>query len=715
MKKHITPVLLVIFFLFCNNVYSNNGSRQLEEKLGNFLQWEEKFGFSGAVLVVKDGEIILSKGYGYSNKGMVLYNTPQTLFYIGSVSKPITALGIMKLAEEERINIYDPITKYFKDVPEDKAGINVQMLLTHTSGFEDTYSVDNISDRSLAIKTILNETPIIGAPGEKYNYSGDNYTLLAAIIEIVSGERYEAFITDNVLKPSGIDHLSFSGHLADLNIEEFASTSENSPYKSLKNIPATWGRKGRAGIILSVEDLYKLDKAITENKILSAVSIANVLSPKLKNEVGENYGLGFTIGVTSRDTKVFGHSGDDDGIGHNVVYLDFPEEDVKIFVASNSSNNGLYYGSSWSEVISPMLQRFLFKPDNNYANDRLFYNEFINYSSTNVEQFEGVYDAGQTQYHVWINSEDKLIVSPVGEPAAKEIGFSAAYSEKNSLANKILAQTSYDHYSLLRASSKDDATFEKTRTVMRSVWKSLKEKYGEPEKIEVLGTANIWSANYQSDIATWFKIYFKEGTKLYRLEWDANGKVTGLGGSRLPYPVMYTLNAIAKKEFIGFDAANGKTIAVNFLASDKGDNRSMMEINFGNKKTVQLSNSGKVELLPKRSAAKLFYNTILSEGINAAMIQAKEIENKLNRFNVSEDEINSAGYKLLKSDKFDEAIAMFTILVEAFPESANAFDSLGEGYMKAGNNPEAIRNYKKSLELDPKNENAKKMIEKLSE
>lgn len=534
--------------------------------MDNLLQWEEQFGFSGSAIVVKDSEVVLNKGYGFANKESGFHNTPQTLFYIASISKPITALAVMKLVEEKRISLSDKILKYFPNVPESKKEITIEMLLTHTSGFKHTYSCDNIADRSKAIETILKETPLVASPGVKFNYSGDNYTLLAAIIEIASGEIFEAFVEKNVLRPAGIHKQAFTGNMQEEQYNDFASPAENSPYKSLKDIEPTWGRKGRAGMILSVEDLYKLDKAFTANKILQAKTVSNILSPKIKDSTGPNYGYGFSIDNTIKGTKVFGHSGDDDAVGHNAVYLDFPEENIKIFIASNS---GMYFGTSWSAIISTMLQRLLFKSNYTYQPDKLFYNEFEKYSSETLETYEGVYRSGNTEYHVWINNSLQLILSPVGNEVSQAFDFSEAYLQKNILTKSILEETHNHLYTLMQNSSRDNESFEKLKTTISSFWQSLEMKNGPLERIEILGTANIWSGNYQADIATWFKLGFKTKTQLYRMEWDGNNKIAGLGGSRIPYPMMFTMKAIAKDEFIGFDVANGRAIAVHFLSEYK--------------------------------------------------------------------------------------------------------------------------------------------------
>lgn len=710
MKKIIYSLLLIYtaFAFISFRVYKKPDS--INDKIDNILKWEEKFGFSGSVLVVKNGDIILNKGYGYADNKAKFLNSPKTTYYIASVSKPITALGVMKLVEDKKIILSDQVTKYFPNVPGNKKEITIEMLLTHTSGLEHTYSCDDIADRNKAIEIILNETQMVSAPGVEYNYSGDNYTLLAAIIEMASGKTFENYIKENVLQPSGIQKEAFTGLMQEEQYNDFASPTENSSYKNLKDIEATWGRKGRAGMILSVEDLYKLDKAFTANKILQAKTVSDMLSPKIKNSTSSNYGYGFSIDKSIRGTKVFGHSGDDDGVGHNVDYLDFPEEKIKIFIASNS---GLYSGTSWSAVISSLLQRFLFQSSYTYPSDKLFYNEFLKIPSVELEKYEGVYQSGNTAYHVWINNEQQLILSPLGNDLSQTFNFSEAYIKKNALAKSLLEETHNQQYSILQSNSRDDASFEKLKKTFSSVWQSLEKKYGPLDHIEILGTANIWSSNYQADIATWFKLIFKGKTQLYRMEWDGNNKIAGLGGSRIPYPMMFTLNAIAKGEFIGFDVANGRTIAVNFLGVDK-ESKNTMEVNIGENKPLVLYNTGNVSVLPKRSAAELLYSIITTKGIPAAIEEVAAIkERKLDRFDVDEGELNDFGYKLLNEKKLNEAILLFTILVQAFPESANGYDSLAEAYMKAGNKAEAVKNYKKSLELDPKNENARKMIEEL--
>jgi hypothetical protein len=118
---------------------------------------------------------------------------------------------------------------------------------------------------------------------------------------------------------------------------------------------------------------------------------------------------------------------------------------------------------------------------------------------------------------------------------------------------------------------------------------------------------------------------------------------------------------------------------------------------------------------PRRSITETLSPTIASSGVDAAVKQYRDLKaSQPTTYNFDEDELNSLGYRLLNAKKFNDAIRIFQLNVEAYPRSSNAYDSLGEAYMNAGNKPQAITNYQKSVELNPKNRNAIVYLQKLS-
>ena len=130
-------------------------------------------------------------------------------------------------------------------------------------------------------------------------------------------------------------------------------------------------------------------------------------------------------------------------------------------------------------------------------------------------------------------------------------------------------------------------------------------------------------------------------------------------------------------------------------------------------KAIQAILYNKPYEMPKMSMAIALQNIISEKGLTVGMQKFKEFQ-KSAKYAIKESELNDVGYQFLQSDKINEAIEIFKINVDAFPKSGNAYDSLGEAYLKSGNKELAIQNYKKSVALDPKNENGMKVLEEIS-
>ena len=118
--------------------------------------------------------------------------------------------------------------------------------------------------------------------------------------------------------------------------------------------------------------------------------------------------------------------------------------------------------------------------------------------------------------------------------------------------------------------------------------------------------------------------------------------------------------------------------------------------------------------LPKRSVAETIFNTVIEKGVDAAVKQYRDLKaNQSATYDFSESELNTLGYEVLRMKKIKEAIEIFKLNVESFPRGYNTYDSLGEAYMINGDKELAIKNYKKSLELNPENTNAANAIKRL--
>jgi CubicO group peptidase (beta-lactamase class C family) len=150
--------------------------------------------FSGAVLVARDGHVLLDAGYGLADRATRTLNAPGTIFQIGSVTKQFTAMAIAILAASGRLRLDAPACEYLPGCPPSWKAISLTELLTHTSGIEDWSAwhltgplPGDVTDPIAAIVTEAEREPLAFPPGTEASYSNPAYVVLGDIIERVSG------------------------------------------------------------------------------------------------------------------------------------------------------------------------------------------------------------------------------------------------------------------------------------------------------------------------------------------------------------------------------------------------------------------------------------------------------------------------------------------------------------------------------------------------
>ncbi len=200
--------------------YGPRGPKELEELLDPiFANGMAKWHIPGAVvLLVKDGQVVFAKGYGYSNVAKKTAVEPDTtVFRVGSVSKLFTATAILQLAERNQVDLHTDVNRYLKTFQLQEnfpAPVTLANLLTHTGGFDDR--AIGIAARSPAEQVALGEylrrsmPPRVRPPGEIYNYSSHGIALAGYIVETVSHEPFADFVENNILRPLDMRHSSFS-------------------------------------------------------------------------------------------------------------------------------------------------------------------------------------------------------------------------------------------------------------------------------------------------------------------------------------------------------------------------------------------------------------------------------------------------------------------------------------------------------------------------
>lgn len=272
---------------------------------------------SGSVLIARDGEILLAKGYGPANREYGVPNGPETKFRLGSVTKQFTAMAILILEEQGLLGVDDTLDKYYPGYPHGER-ITIHSLLTHTSGVNNYNNLPDYHEKMMLPYSIaevidwFKSDSLLFEPGERWSYSNSGYVLLAYIIEKVSGLSYEAFLQENIFEPLGMSGSGQDKHFAI--IENRASGHAHYGLQVdqalYRDMPFT---SGAGSLYSTVTDLFLWDQALYSEKLVSKSTLEKMFTP-----YKEGYGYGWFVGdVFGR--KMISHRGGINGFLTNIA------------------------------------------------------------------------------------------------------------------------------------------------------------------------------------------------------------------------------------------------------------------------------------------------------------------------------------------------------------------------------------------------------------
>lgn len=292
-----------------------------------------------AVLVLREGQPLLRRGYGLADMDAGIPVTPATNFRLASVSKQFTAAAIVLLAQDGKLSLDDPVRKWLPSLPEVADPITLRHLLTHSSGlvdYEDLMAPDAVAQvHDIDVLHLLErEHRLYFAPGSDYRYSNGAYALLALIVGKASGQGFASFLHQRIFEPLGMAHT--------VAYESGISTVANRAYgHSL--VDGQWQRTdqsstsavlGDGGIYSSIDDLSKWDAALYDDRLLSDASRADAfaLHTPIHDEADvDGYGYGWRI-----HGEVLWHSGETIG-GRNVI-VRWPKRHFTVVVLTNRND-----------------------------------------------------------------------------------------------------------------------------------------------------------------------------------------------------------------------------------------------------------------------------------------------------------------------------------------------------------------------------------------
>ncbi len=344
MKK----ILIFTLLLFARNIYSQDFEKSIIDSLDNQIEkYVEGISPGIAVGIVKDGKTVFTKYIGYSNLEHEIKINENTRFNIASNAKQFTALCILKLVEQNKLNLEDDIRKYLPELYEgiqDK--IAISNLLTHTSGIRDVYDLwalkgqtwwELFIDNADAIELLQSQTDLNFKPGTEYLYSNSNYILLTEIIKTVTDQKFSEF-SKSLFLELGMQNTSF--------LTNYMAVIPNKarPYGNWgtwREYPVITEVNGDGALFTTIDDQLKWEQIIQfNNKKVLTDQLINQSQSSIENISFKNYGYGLMFG-TYRGIEYSYHDGNTGA--YNATFLRFPSKNISIVVMSNNGNVSTNY------------------------------------------------------------------------------------------------------------------------------------------------------------------------------------------------------------------------------------------------------------------------------------------------------------------------------------------------------------------------------------
>ena len=343
-------ISLSIVFITAINVFGQIDSKitTIDKMINIYANY---YGFCGTVLIEKNGELVLNKGYGYASYELDMPCTDSTKYHISSITKGLTRVLIDKLVNEEKLNLNDKLYKYLPEIGENLGNkIQIKHLLIHQSGLKEKFFDD--LNRKTKIENIesLKDTEFAFEPGTKEQYCNLNYYILGILIERISGFDLNSAYNELIFKPLEMNNSSLDNGekmLKNMAIPHYVNQVNQSD-RFIHVYPKPNGKGSAAGgIIMTTKDLLKWVKAYHTNQFNLKVDSFNNPISKYYNKGYDDYRLGWATNEVKRKYA----EGDGIGEGFRSLYLFFPEEKLTILYLNNSYYFPSNYNSNMNIIV----------------------------------------------------------------------------------------------------------------------------------------------------------------------------------------------------------------------------------------------------------------------------------------------------------------------------------------------------------------------------
>jgi CubicO group peptidase (beta-lactamase class C family) len=573
LKFLIVPAL--VFMLAGSNGFAQTAPKskapkevaaELGGKLDELLSRYARYGLSGTVLVAKGGRIVVNKGYGQANKERGIPNRVNTVFDVASITKTFTAAAILQLEMAGKLRTDDRISKYLGEFPKDKTDITIHHLLTHTAGFKLDASdagVTAADDREAFLQKIK-VVPLSSTPGEKYSYSNMGYGLLALIVEKASGQTWQAYLEQHLIRRAGLARTNFYGDKRkndSLVARGYIGPSEEelkleAPLKQNANNPYLWGKYviGATGITTTTGDLYKWWLALRSDRILSAAAREKKFTPQAVDQ-----GYGWNIrGKQKEITRI--HRGGLRGSFQSMLAY-YPKEDTVLIFALNTNvgeGSPFWASTGWSNMEKVITGKEYTVPP-----------AIISVNAAALQRYAGEYQLSSGGKFVVSLNKHSLSIGAEGQDAVNLLAYAHDDAPKT---QSELNQASLDIINALQQGNlsqvgKAGALTEKELGELERKWKSWMATIGELKSLQTLGS----TPGSRGFLRTFTRVTGTKATVVIRLLWDWEKRRLVAWADDIARPAITKFWPQGANKFVAFDFSSSKTLRLEFGLS--ADNR----------------------------------------------------------------------------------------------------------------------------------------------
>ena len=510
--------------------------------LDDYFRRAEAQGISGVFVVLSGDDVLVNRAIGWRDPSFRTPNDTSTLFYIASIAKQFVATAILKLEDEGRLRTTDSLARFFPEAPPDKRAITIDQLLSHTSGLA-RYGWDaarrdwKVEDRVAGVKGIL-ATPLGDPPGAQFSYQNTNYLLLAEIVERVTGQPFENYIDERLIRAAGLrDTYMGSRVMHALRGRTAWSLGDEAESFSILNRTPTWLAHHR-GVVMTASDLGRWAQAVNRGSILSATSRRKLFTIGATLGTRYGYGAGWFVRTDSIGNPRVAFHGGDFGSYHAEVRVYPPSG--RVFVAMTNVSN---HGRSMTETLLNQIGDVVRGSPNPLP--------ALSQSGTSAAALAGEYRLSKDGALIATARGESLVLTPVGPRAVDWLvrGDTTGWADRAEAGRKSLAFIAALNRKALKSLADITPLPDDTREEVETEWAGLARMGGALKSYQLVGATR--SPDDTGQVAV-VRLKFARDSLLFGVGWSGNTfRYTTVGIQNLVAPVVFA--RVSSKEWASYD------------------------------------------------------------------------------------------------------------------------------------------------------------------